>query len=543
MTPRALAIVLTVYTAFLAVACVLVHASARGRPPASEVTITSVWKDGVLVARSATPDPLPLATAGTVVRETIVREGSILSAPDIAFAISLVPGRDGVRATLDGRTAYVTPDDLLARQSYDHGASIADLGLTVGVRVDDVIGLLAERLGASVPELRARAELTRIRTERIVDAEPPPHEGVTADALTPAMVKEAAIAAARYLARGQNVDGHFRYFVDAPKNKDLGGYDWPRHAGATYFLTQAAHASGEPELGIAALRAAWLLRDKAMVTCGDERCVGDDDQVEIGSASLALIAFVELVRTGLDPSFSQNVAELARFLRSQQRPDGELRHLYDRSARHAVDVQYLYFSGEAALALSRAHLVTHDAADLTASSRALSYLVGPAWSFFGSRYYFGEEHWTCQVMDDLWERAPDPSALDFCVRWHAYGRRMQYGPGETPFDAAGAFGVGPIVTPRLTPVASRCEAGVATRHALALAHGSEAELAALDRQLRSSLALLVRQQLRPGAAHLFADPQAVAGAMPGSEVDWQLRIDYAQHAGSAMLRWLETAPP
>jgi len=30
----------------------------------------------------------------------------------------------------------------------------------------------------------------------------------------------------------------------------------------------------------------------------------------------------------------------------------------------------------------------------------------------------------------------------------------------------------------------------------------------------------------------------VLGAMPASEVEWQLRIDYAQHAGSAMLRWL-----
>jgi hypothetical protein len=35
---------------------------------------------------------------------------------------------------------------------------------------------------------------------------------------------------------------------------------------------------------------------------------------------------------------------------------------------------------------------------------------------------------------------------------------------------------------------------------------------------------------------LFADPAAVYGALPGSAVDWQLRIDFAQHAGSAMLR-------
>jgi hypothetical protein len=29
--------------------------------------------------------------------------------------------------------------------------------------------------------------------------------------------------------------------------------------------------------------------------------------------------------------------------------------------------------------------------------------------------------------------------------------------------------------------------------------------------------------------------------MPGSEVDWELRIDYTQHAGSALVRWLELA--
>jgi hypothetical protein len=42
-------------------------------------------------------------------------------------------------------------------------------------------------------------------------------------------------------------------------------------------------------------------------------------------------------------------------------------------------------------------------------------------------------------------------------------------------------------------------------------------------------------------AHLLADPASVDGAMPGTEVDWQLRIDYAQHAGCALVRWLERA--
>ena len=117
---------------------------------------------------------------------------------------------------------------------------------------------------------------------------------------------------------------------------------------------------------------------------------------------------------------------------------------------------------------------------------------------------------------------------------------MQVAPGQDAFDAAGAITFGPLVTPRFTPVASRTEAAVATLVAArAAAHAS----ADLEAQIRASLALLVRYQFRPGPAHLFADPDAARGAIPGSPVDWQLRIDYAQHAGSAMLRWLRASEP
>jgi hypothetical protein len=120
---------------------------------------------------------------------------------------------------------------------------------------------------------------------------------------------------------------------------------------------------------------------------------------------------------------------------------------------------------------------------------------------------------------------------------------MQMSAEEAPYDVDGSLGLTAIVTPRLTPVASRCEAAVATLDAAKRAGIDPREIAALDHQLRRSLALLVRAELRPGPSHLFADPGAVFGAMPGSAVDWELRIDYAQHAGSAMMRWLEVTAP
>ena len=121
---------------------------------------------------------------------------------------------------------------------------------------------------------------------------------------------------------------------------------------------------------------------------------------------------------------------------------------------------------------------------------------------------------------------------------------MQLRDGETPHDGDGAYMFDPVLTPRLTPVASRCEAGVASLDAARKSHAySDEELKAVDGQLRRALALILRQQFEPGPTHLFADPGAVHGAIPGSEVDWQIRIDYAQHAGSAMVRWLEVVEP
>ncbi len=545
-----LARVLLAWAVATALACVVVrHAFALG---SGEGVVASVWSGGQLVARAAlahagdTDPRLDAALAdhpgATLAYETIAGEGRVLLGPPAAFAMSFVPGRDGMKVTVDDRTEYLTPDDLLARQAYDQGVELPSLGFKAGLDVTLALAIVAERFHMTVPDLLERATVRRVRVVRSLPREAPPRV-VTAENMTPEDVRDGALDAARFLARGVDAKGRYRYLVDAPTNRSLPGYDWPRHAGATYFLAQAAALAQDPELAAAAVRAASFLRDHAMVPCGEHRCIGDAKVVDVGSTALALLAFVEIASTKLDLSYADVVPQLSAFLRAQQRPDGEFMHEYDRAARRPIDVQLLYYSGEAALSLSRAASLDGDPRDLEAASRALAHLVGPAWSFFGSRYYFGEEHWTCQAMEDLWDRAPDPRALDFCVRWQDYDRKLQYTAEDTPYDAEGMYGFGPLVTPRLTPVGSRCEAGVATLDAATRAAGtrsavSPAELSRLDGEMRRSLAVLLRHQFRPGPRYLFAAPFAVEGAMPGSEVDWQLRIDYAQHMGSAMIRWL-----
>jgi hypothetical protein len=551
MSVRTIGKVAALYIVVVTILSTAVHAAVALRPDPAHprAVVASVWRNGQLVARAVlqkgqATDPIideAMAVPGSeLVLESSVAEGPILSTPETALALSLVSGHDGVLATLDGVSAYVTPDDLLAQRAYDRGVSVLGVDVSLGADTAFLYALLSERLHATAPRVRDKAVLRRARFERTTPARPPPQWAhVDGGSLTPEIVRDAALDAARYLARNIHGDGHFRYLVDAPSNRQIDGYDWPRHAGATYFLAQAADHFHEPELAEGCLRAASLLRDHAVSNCGDAQCIGTDTRVDLGSSALALIAFAEIARSGLDTGYLALVRSLTRFLRSQERPDGEFMHEFDRNAGRPIDVQYVYYSGEATLALARAHALTADPGDLDAASRGLSHLVGPAWRFFGNRYYFGEEHWTCQAMADLWTRAPDHAALDFCARWQAYGRKLQLSKSDADYDADGAIGVGPFFTPRLTPVASRSEAGIATLDVLLREHANST--VALGAQQRRALALLVRRQLRPGPTAIFASPESVYGAMPGSEVDLQLRIDYVQHAGSAMLRWLDLA--
>jgi hypothetical protein len=555
MSVRGLARLLLAYGVLLALACIAMHshASLRDVPADQQRVVESRWTEGRRVQRRvvepAKRGPPLVPTPGSVVttvEEVVVAEGSLSLSP-LIFPFALVPGRDGVMAEIDGKTAWLTPDDLLSTQAYDHASTFLDPSLGFGTHHATVMDRLSTQLGLTPADIQARARARRVRFERRIASETPPPR-ITAATLDRAVVKDAVREAAAFVARGVDDEGRYRYIVDALTNQTLGGYNWPRHAGTTYFLAQASALFDDPEIRSACLRAAARLRDETMTACGENRCVAADNVADVGSSALALVAFVEIVRTGLDTSYRRAVEQLAAFLRSQQRADGELMHLYDRAAKAPIDVQLLYYTGEASLALSRAHLITADDRDRDAASRALARLAGQGWSFFGSRYYFSEEHWTCQAVADLWQRAPDPEALAFCLRWHEYQRRLQHGVGESPFDAEGAFSFGPFITPRTTPASSRGEAAGAALDVMkrdpSAGTKDPAEhartVALLDEELRRAIAFVLRAQLRPGPRHLFARPDAIRGAMPGSSVDLQLRIDYVQHAGSMMIRWLDS---
>ena len=446
--------------------------------------------------------------------------------------LALVPLRDGAAVSFHGKTAYVTPDDLLEHDLTDRAVPAPVPDLTFGTNVRAVRELLAQQLGVDPAELRSQ-RLQRLRIDAVAEPAPQPRVDVPT-------LRRAAREGAEFVLRHQAQSGRFTYIYDAQRDveQEVENYSLARHAGTMFFLARAARELEMPAARAGALRGLDYVRRNALTSCGadDHLCVTQRERVEFGGSALTALACAELLHGGADPLARRVLRGLLEFLRAQQRPDGELMHEYSRELNKPIDVQRMYYSGEAAMALLAGYEQLHDPRDLEASRRLMAHLTGAGWSFFGARYYYGEEHWTCQAVAKAAAHLPVDSALDFCLRWGRWQENLQYRAGQTPWPVEGAFGVGPVLLPRVTTAASRVEALVPIYR---VAKPRGLPLASTRTLIERSLGLLLRMRWAPGPAHLFAQPSAALGGVPSTAADLRSRVDMVQHAGSAMLAWAE----
>lgn len=502
-------------------------------------TIVSTWVGGKRRSRAVVTRDVE----GTLAREArsqrairaaedVLDEGPVLSASPVVFGASFVPGRDGVEARYDGRVAYATVDDLLALQAYNHALVLGPIRLQLGVDPEVVLDALAAELDTSRDELVEHGTFRRLAMRHRVPPEPAPP--VNEDTL-----RTAAVSAGRYLARAVRSDGLYRYEVNGIDDQETDDYNWPRHCGATWFLSETANYTREPTLLDAAGRAARRLAEGALVQCGEHRCVAASDRADLGSSALGLLALVELVEGGSVPDLLPVVRDLAAFIRSQQRPDGEFKHFYDRQKNQPIDQQVLYYTGEAAFALARAERVTHDPKDLEAASRALAKLVDYPFWYIGWHYFWNAEHWTCHALGALWEKAPNPKALDFCLEWQEAVRTTAIWDREANPEYDGATSAGPFVPPALVGTATRMEAAVSTLRTARLAGVSAKQIDALEFGIKKGLAFLMRFQLEPGPQQVMVNPGVMRGGIPNTPTDFHVRIDNPQHAGTGLLHYLK----
>jgi hypothetical protein len=487
-----------------------------------------------------------------------------IAVPGVGDMLAINPGVEGVAAELDGKQVLLLPHELVAaRLLAARRPSSVFPDFAMGADVDSIAQLLVARAGA--PSGTGVHGLVRFRTDTFVEAPDhaaPPialYRGIPpAPRLSAQALREAALRGGRYLVAHLAPNGRYVYEHDlstgtASDASRIGGsYSMPRHAGTTYFLAELYRITHEPWLLEPIQRAFAHLADLlAQGTCAGTLpdgtafdCVSDrnDSVAHLGSTALTVVALAEYQRATGDPHYLPLATRLAAWLLYMQRPDGSFRHLYDLRSRVPDDkAELLYYSGEAALALARMHAITGEARYAQAAGRALDWLVD-WYDFFMAGFFYGEEHWTCIAAEAIWPAVKRDKYMEFCHGYGAFLRVQQPEVGDHPDedDYAGAYSVTPFVVPYNTPAGSRTEAMIS---AYLLGKHHDSPDARVAGQIRATLQYVLAQQIRPDSA--FNVVGEGDGAIPGSPIDRNIRIDYVQHVCSAMIRaseWIDRDP-
>jgi len=485
----------------------------------------------------------------------------LLAVPGIGQMLAVNSGLEGIGATVGGKTTVLLPHELVTTKvlmAKKPSAALQDFAM--GVDLDKIRLNLAARAGAMTgltPE-----QLFRFRTDTFVEqpagqrdrAPLQLYRGIPAPPkLTAQVLRDHALEGGKFLVAHMAPNGRYIYEHDLATGTQTDprstSYSMPRHAGTTYFLAELYRITKQEWLRepierafthLAELMAngncARTLPDGTQIDCVKDRT---ERTATLGSTALAVVALVEFQRATGDKRYLPMATRLAAFILWMQRADGSFRHRYDVAKQEVNETaQDLYYSGEAALAMARMHVITGDPRYAKSTEGALDWLVG-WYDFFLGGFIYGEEHWTCIASEAIWPAVKNPRYRDFCHGYGKFLRDQQPAAGEHPDedDFAGAYNFTPFLVPHNTPAGSRTEAMIST-YLLGRHHGTPD--ADVREQIRAALQFVLGQQIRP--ENDFAVVGAGLGGMPGSPIDRSVRIDYVQHVCSAFIRaseWID----
>lgn len=393
------------------------------------------------------------------------------------------------------------------------------------------------------------------------DALPAPPAGLAKPAWE---LPQAIDEAAGYLSRVCDEKGRFVYRMMpngspiAPKK-----YNIVRHAGAIYALgdyqVQGHDVAGRAKAAATTERAATYLIDRyvrpskknpelvAVWSDPVEEGGGGKEWAKLGAAGLSVIGLMGRYRavdggTASAPKELEAAQGLARFIQFMQQDDGSYISKYTDEGGKADDFNSLYYPGEATLGLTMLYEADHDPKWLDTAMKGVGRLVI---SRRGSTN-LPPDHWLMIAIDRLapfYDKvtAPSVSKDEMIDHGVAIGRMIMEGQravfGERP-AIDGCF----TRDGRTTPTATRLEGLLAMEHLLT---GDEQRTAARE-ELRASIvrgiAFLRRSQITDGPARggipgaMFVAGED-AGVGDDDERPEEIRIDYVQHAMSAMMRY------
>ncbi len=358
---------------------------------------------------------------------------------------------------------------------------------------------------------------------------------------------------ANYLVKNSKKDGMFQYRINMdPTIEVKEKYNVLRHAGTIYAMAMYYQLKPDPNMQSAIKRTGSYLRDKTLhPVSGQENMLavwsepevnrsGKPRQAKLGGTGLGLVALLSLER--IHPGFTplSDLQALGQFIVYMQKEDGSFYSKYIPSMGGRWDKwQSLFYPGEAALGLLM--LYEKDPSDvwLASAARALAYMAR-------SRENSTDvpvDHWALLATEKMLslENSDElPVSRELLIN-HAIQicetiLRAQIKNSERPEYDGGFSEDG-----RTTPTATRLEGLQAALSFLPANHEIRKRI---DSAVPRGISFLLRAQVKEGE-FTGALPRAVGkldqvtpGADEFNRRATEVRIDYVQHALSAMIQYL-----
>jgi len=368
-------------------------------------------------------------------------------------------------------------------------------------------------------------------------------------------VESAITRAAGHLARMVQTDGMFVYRVNLnPEIEVRKKYNILRHAGTIYALCDCYRYRPSREMKYAVERAGRYLKREA-ISAVDEWDdvlavwsrpeVNHSDrprQAKLGGTGLGLVALLSIERS--HPGFTSlaELQALGRFIVRMQKEDGRFVSKYVPSIGGPDDRwQSLYYPGEAALGLLMLHELDPSGEWQQSATEALTYLARSR----RDSTDIPADHWALLATAKLLALSPDRlppeirrQLVDHTAQICESILADQVIDPDRPLHDGGFTEEG-----RTTPTAARLEGLLAAQKFLPPEHPMRPRI---REAIRRGITFLVRAQVKEGR-FAGAFTRAVSTIDPGAENAesfnrraTEIRIDYTQHALSALLEFQRT---
>jgi hypothetical protein len=360
--------------------------------------------------------------------------------------------------------------------------------------------------------------------------------------------------AAHYLVQQIKDDGRFEYRLNMnPAVKVKEKYNILRHAGTIYALTLYYQRHPDPQVRSVLAKASQYLRDQPIYPLPDQNNLlavwsepevnhsGNPLQVKLGGTGLGLVALLSMEK--IQPGFTarSDLQKLGQFLVYMQKEDGSFYSKYIPSQGGRWDQwQSLYYPGEAALGLAMLYEQDQSQIWLNAAAKALAYLAQTR----EAQTNIPADHWallaTAQLLSLTNEKELPVSkellinhAIQICETILTEQIRNPQQPNYNGgFSKQG----------KVTPTATRLEG---LQAALMFLPANQEIRQRIQSAVPPGINFLLRAQVKEGN-FLGAFPRAVdqiAADTPDAKKFnrrvTEVRIDYVQHALSALIQYLD----